>query len=159
MASGWRLFFKHFHPQVILTFHETIFPIAMVQTTLFQKETTNNWLNDEWLICLIIKIILGAMLTVGHLMIIEHIKKHSGRTKVMPVESWYCKPFPPRILLSTWFWSISSREKLFSSLNLKNGWTLTVLHLPHKIYMINRSGTDQVMTQTFSKRKLSPCRI
>ena len=37
--------------------------------------------------------------------------------------SWplYCKPFPPRILLSTWFWSISTPEKLFSLLNLKRG--------------------------------------
>ena len=31
------------------------------------------------------------------------------------------KPFPPRILLSTWFWSISTPEKLFSLLNLKRG--------------------------------------
>ena len=31
------------------------------------------------------------------------------------------KPFPRRILLSTWFWSISTPEKLFSLLNLKRG--------------------------------------
>ena len=28
-------------------------------------------------------------------------------------------------------------------------------HLPRKMDMINRSGTDQVMTQTFNRRKLS----
>ena len=28
-------------------------------------------------------------------------------------------------------------------------------HLPRKMNMINRSGTDQVMTQTFNRRKLS----
>ena len=52
---------------------------------------------------------------------------------------YYCKPFPPRILLSTWFWSISTPEKLFSLSNLKQ---LTVPHLPRKMDMINRSGTD-----------------
>ena len=31
------------------------------------------------------------------------------------------KAFPPRILLSTWFWSMSTPEKLFSLLNLKRG--------------------------------------
>ena len=31
------------------------------------------------------------------------------------------KPFPPRILLSTWFWLNSTPEKLFSLLNLKRG--------------------------------------
>ena len=30
---------------------------------------------------------------------------YTGRAKVMLVESSYCKPFLPRILLSTWFWS------------------------------------------------------
>ena len=29
---------------------------------------------------------------------------YTGRTKVVLVESSYCKPLPPRILLSTWFW-------------------------------------------------------
>ena len=59
------------------------------------------------------------------------------------------KPFPPRILLSTWFWSISTPEKLFSLLNLKRGdnWPCHTC--------LNRSGTDQVMTQTFNRRKLS----
>ena len=34
---------------------------------------------------------------------------------------------------------------------------MTVPHLPRKMDMIIRSGTDQVMTQTFNKRKLSSC--
>ena len=39
----------------------------------------------------------------------------------MLVESSYCKPFRPRILLSTWFWSISPRKLRFSLSNLKLG--------------------------------------
>ena len=42
-------------------------------------------------------------------------RKYTGRTKVMQ------NPFPLRILLSTWFWSISTPEKLFSLSNLKRG--------------------------------------
>ena len=44
-----------------------------------------------------------------------------------------------------------------SPFRFKTGWQLTVPHLSRKMDMINRSGTDQVMTQTFNKRKLSSC--
>ena len=40
-------------------------------------------------------------------------------------------------------------------IKFKTRWILTVPHLPRKMDMIIRSGTDQVMTQTFKKRKLS----
>ena len=45
--------------------------------------------------------------------------------------------------------------KAFSFIKFKTGWTWTVPHLPHKVDMIIRSSTDQVMTQTFNKRKFS----
>ena len=62
--------------------------------------------------------------------------------------------FPPRKAM---FLVNFSPGKAFSLLNLKTGWILTVPHLPRKLDMIDRSGTDQVMTQTFNKRKLSSC--
>lgn len=40
--------------------------------------------------------------------------KYTGQPKVTLLESSYCKHFPSRIPLSTWFWSISTPEKLLS---------------------------------------------
>ena len=40
--------------------------------------------------------------------------KYTGQPKVTLLESSYCKHFPSRIPLSTWFWSISTPEKLLA---------------------------------------------
>ena len=93
--------------------------------------------------------------------------KYTGQPKVTLLESSYCKHFPSRIPLSTWFWSISTPEKLLAFkiwLSRSNftfyeradwwkkimgcmmprttGWSVTVPHLPRKMAMTNRSGTD-----------------
>ena len=70
----------------------------------------------------------------------------------MLVEPSCCKPFPLRILLSTWFWSDFPPECLLSLLDLKRGDNLTVPHLPRKMNMKNQSGTD-------SKSWLNPSTI
>ena len=48
--------------------------IGIVQTTLFQQ-ATNNCLNNEWMISLIIIMMLGVMLTIDHLIIVENIRQ------------------------------------------------------------------------------------
>ena len=83
--------------------------------------------------------------------------RYSGRTKVMLLESSYCKPFPHRILLVKMILVNFHPGKAFEFIKFKTRWILTAPHLPRKMDMIIRSGTDQVMTQTFNKRKLSSC--
>ena len=70
---------------------------------------------------------------------------YTGRTKVMLVESSYCKPFPPRILLVNMILVNFHPGKAFYFIKFKTGWILTVPHPPRKMDMIIRSGTDQVM--------------
>ena len=75
----------------------------------------------------------------------------------MLLESSYCKPFPPRILFVNMILVNFHPGKAFEFIKFKTEWILTVPHLPCKMDMIIRSGTDQVMTQTFNKCKLSSC--
>ena len=64
------------------------------------------------------------------------------QTKVLLVASSYCKPFPLESVCQHDSSQISPREYLLSLLNRKPDDNLTVAHLPRKMDMKNRSGTD-----------------